>query len=93
MQAAWDKERQKLVLYVCNRTADMRHTEFDLTALKRNFKNFTWKRLIADTPVAMNTLQNPNAIEVQKKKGKTAVTNGIYSVKTPAWSFTEIVLE
>ncbi len=93
VQAAWDKERQKLVLYVCNRTADMRHTEFDLTALKRNFKNFTWKRLIADTPVAMNTLQNPNAIEVQKKKGKTAVTNGIYSVKTPAWSFTEIVLE
>jgi len=93
VQAAWDKDRRKLVLYVCNRTADQRTTEFDVSALGRNFTRFSWKRLSADSPVVMNTLDNPDAVQTTLKEGKAVVRKGIYSIKVPAWSFTEIVLE
>ena len=39
VQAAWDINRKKLVLYVCNRTAAAKTTVFDLSDLKAPFVN------------------------------------------------------
>jgi alpha-L-arabinofuranosidase len=93
VQAAWNKERNKLVLYVCNRTNEAKTTSFDLSDLSNKFPRASVKQLVATSPVAMNTLSNENAIQVKRSNQKSAITNNIYTMSSPAYSFTEIVLE
>lgn len=93
VQAAWDLERQRVILYVCNRTAEKRPADFDLNALGRTFKTCSLTRLHADSPVAMNNLANQDAIKVTKSSGKARLKKGLYHVEVPAWSFTELILE
>lgn len=92
VQAAWDKDRGKLVLYVCNRTDAARKVVFDLSGIGMPFNSCGKTRLSADSPVAMNTLENPDAIRVQKSTVKAKVKKGHLTVDAPAWSFTEYVL-
>jgi alpha-L-arabinofuranosidase len=93
VQAAWDINRKKLVLYVCNRTATAKTTIFDLSDLKVPFMNAATNRLQADSPVAMNTLSNPQAIKRTTTAKKINLKKNIYSVDIPAYSFTEVILE
>lgn len=93
VQAAWDLKRQRVILYVCNRTAEKRPAVFDLNALGRTFKTCSLTRLHADSPVAMNNLANQDAIKVTKSSGKARLKKGLYHVEVPAWSFTELILE
>ena len=93
VQAAWDLGRQKVVLYVCNRTEGKRSAAFDLNALGRSFKSCAQTRLHADSPLAMNTLNNQDAIKVITTNGKASLKKGVYKVEVPAWSFTELILE
>ena len=93
VQAAWDRDRRRLVLYVCNRTATARKAVFDLSALGRRFTSAAQTRLVADGPMAMNTLSEPDAVKVLEKKGKAPVRKDLCTVDAPAWSFTELVLE
>ena len=93
VQAAWDKERQKVVLYVCNRTESKRSAVFDLNSLGRTFTTCSQTRLHADSPIAMNTFANQDAIKVTKSSGKARLKKGLYTVEVPAWSFTELILE
>ena len=93
VQAAWDKDRQRVVLYVCNRTGDKRSAVFDLNALGRTFSTCSQTRLHADNPLAMNTFTNQDAIKVTKASGKARLKKGLYQVEAPAWSFTELILE
>ena len=93
VQAAWDRERRRLVLYVCNRTGDKRSATFDLKSLGRTFKTCTRTRLQADSPVAMNTLDNRDSIQIQKGSGKANVKKDLCQIDVPAWSFTELILE
>jgi len=93
VQAAWDRERQKLVLHVCNRTGDRHRAAFDLSGLGRTFKAFRQTRLVADGPMAMNTFAHQDAIQVRKTSGKAPVKKGVCIVDAPAWSVTEIILE
>ena len=93
VQAAWDKDRRRVVLYVCNRTEGKRSAAFDLNALGRSFKSCAQTRLHADSPLAMNILNNQDAIKVITTSGKASLKKGVYKVEVPAWSFTELILE
>lgn len=93
VQAAWDINRKKLVLYVCNRTAVARTAVFDLGELKAPFVMATTNRLVADSPVAMNTLSNPQAIKRTTISKKISLKKHAYPVDIPAYSFTEVILE
>lgn len=92
VQAAWDEGREKLVLYVCNRTGTLRKASFDLSALGRSFSTCDRRMLVADGPAVMNTLADPDAIRRVSSRSKAKVRKGIYAVEVPAWSFTEFVL-
>ena len=93
VQAAWDLERRRLVLYVCNRTEGRRSAVFDLNLLGRTFNSSSQTRLLADSPLAMNTLDNQDAIKVTHATGKARIKKGLCRIEVPAWSFTELVLE
>jgi alpha-L-arabinofuranosidase len=93
VQAAWDKNRKKLVLYICNRTNVTRTAEFDLSDLRAPFVKATTNRLQADSPVAMNTLSNPQAIKKTNSIKKISLKNDRYSVEALPYSFIEVVLE
>lgn len=93
VQAAWNTDRSKLVLYVCNRTGDGRKAVFDLSGLDRPFVSGRFKRLVADSPVSMNTLENQDAVRVVETSMKVKVRKGLLSLDVPAWSFTEYVLD
>jgi alpha-N-arabinofuranosidase len=93
VQAAWDLNRKKMVLYVCNRTGVGQTADFDLSALPVTFVNSMVTRLQADSPVAMNTLANPEAIRKTVTGSKIKIKSGKYSIMAPAYSFTEIILE
>lgn len=93
VQAAWDKDRERLVLYICNRTGEKLPAIFDLNALGTTFKTCSLTRLQADSPVAMNTLENQDAIKVYNTSGKTRFNKGLFKVEAPAWSFTELILK
>jgi hypothetical protein len=93
VQAAWDLNRKKLVLYVCNRTSFEKQTVFDLSSLERAFTLATTNRLEAESPVAMNTINNPLAIHKTVGEKKIRLKNGRYALTVPAYSFTELILE
>ena len=93
VQAAWDKDRERLVLYICNRTGEKLPAIFDLNALGTTFKTCSLTRLQADSPIAMNTLENQDAIKVSNTAGKAHFKKGLFKVEAPAWSFTELILK
>lgn len=93
VQAAWDAERQRLVLFVLNRTAEGRRPAFDLSPLGRAFRSCTVTELTAPSPVSMNTMDRPDGIVRTERTAKPNIKKGAYSIKVPAWSFTQLVLE
>ena len=93
VQAARDKDRERLVLYICNRTGEKLPAIFDLNALGTTFKTCSLTRLQADSPIAMNTLENQDAIKVSNTAGKAHFKKGLFKVEAPAWSFTELILK
>jgi alpha-L-arabinofuranosidase len=93
VQAAWDINRTKLVLYVCNRTPDKKTTVFDLSVPGKPFKTGTFNSLQAASPIAMNTLSNPMAIQKTTIVKKISLKNNRLTFESPSYSFTEIILE
>jgi len=93
VQAAWDGKRQKLVLYVCNRTFEKWTTTFDLSALSKGFTKAEIITLAGEGPLAMNTLKNPNAIKRSLKNVEKLKTGDHYTVVADSYTFIQIVLE
>lgn len=94
VQAAWDVNREKMVLYVCNRTGENHTTEFDLTALKKQFKKATISELSASGAMVMNTLTDPDAIKRDDKELQIKnKQKDVFRVDSPAYSFIQVVLE
>ena len=93
VQASWDLNRNKLVLNICNRTGEVKAADFDLSGLNKSFVKATMTRLQAQSPVAMNTLQNQQAIKKTVTETKIRLKSDNYSVSIPAYSFMELVLE
>jgi alpha-L-arabinofuranosidase len=93
VQAAFDKEHKKLVLYVCNRTLEKNDVTFDLSTLSKVFTRAVITTLSANGPLAMNTLQNPEAIKRATKNLKNKEISRDYSIEVNPYTFTHIVLE
>ena len=92
VQAAWDINREKLVLYVCNRTAEAKQVSFDLSVLEKQFKSAETTLLTADGPLSMNSPENPDAISSSVSTDEIKSRGKKYAVKSGAFSFTQVVL-
>ncbi len=92
-QAAWDKERKRLVLYVLNRTAEQKTATFDISQLKRKFKSAETRTLYADDSLTRNTMENPDAIKREDQTQTGLSISDEYSVTAQPWSFVEVILD
>ncbi|MBR4755571.1 MAG: hypothetical protein IK076_01360 [Bacteroidales bacterium] len=93
VQAAWDRDRKKLVIFICNRTGNDTKASFDISDLGCGFKTCSRTLLIADGPMAMNTLDRQDAIRIRKTSGKAPVKKQVCTLDSPAWSVLEIILQ
>ena len=93
VQAAWDKERKRLVLYVLNRTAEQKTATFDISQLKREFESAETRMLYADDALTRNTMENPDAIQREDQKQTGLRIRGKHSVTVRPWSFVEVILD
>jgi alpha-L-arabinofuranosidase len=92
VQAGWDRNREKLVLYICNRTEEMRQIEFDLSQVEKNYSHAVYT-VLSGEPLAMNTLENPDAISKESYSRKMKSGSVTLKIDAYPYSFTEIVLE
>lgn len=93
VQACWDNQRKKLVLYVCNRTFKNKKVKFDLSALSKTFTKSDITTLTGGGPLAMNTLKNPHTIRQTIKSYNKLKINKHYSIEIEPYTFIQIVLE
>jgi len=91
VQAAWNKDRTQLVLYIVNRTDQDHQVVFDFSILNRTFRYAEKSELSADSPFTMNTLKSQNAIKRNDQIIEANVTKQ-YSINVQKYSFTQIVL-
>jgi len=92
VQAAWSRDRSKLVLFVLNRTPEKRKVNLEIGQLKRNFSSEEITILSAE-PRAMNTMENPEAIHKEKKRVFDLNPEESLLLDSGPYSFTRIILE
>ena len=92
VQAAWDLERKRLVLYVLNRTDAPREAVFDIGALGREFREAAITTARAAGPTVKNTAVQPEAIRRESRVEKNLNVRGAYRVRAEPWTFVEAVL-
>ena len=90
-QAAWDKNKERLVLEIINFNADSIDAAFDLGALGFPPRRAAVSTLAADSLQARNTLADPNAI---RREDRTERLDGRahYSATVPPYSLTLVIL-
>jgi alpha-N-arabinofuranosidase len=93
VQAAWDLERKRLVIYVYNRSAEERDISIELSELGKDFTGSKWTQLYAGGPLEMNTLDEPGAIKLALQENGVKNRKNELKVKSKPWSFQEIILE
>ncbi len=93
VQAAWNIDHNKLVLYVCNRTKDDHITKFDLSEIKKQFNKASISILYAKGPLVMNTSKDHNVIKRKDKSIKLKDNEKSFIINNPPFSFDQIVLE
>lgn len=93
VQAAWDRNRKRLVLDALNMTAQPHEAAFDLSALGREFHQALISVTGASSPDAKNTPEQPGSIKRDSRTQADLSVRGTYAVSAKPWSFTEIVLQ
>lgn len=93
VQAAWDLDRRRLILYILNRTGEKRDVIFDLRDLGRTFGQATLSTSAADSLRARNTPDNPNAVRRETHPPVSSPVRGEYRAFAGPWSFMEVILE
>ena len=91
MQAAWNKNREKLILYFVNRCHEDTAVSLDFSQLGRKFSQATTVRMIAADGAVMETVKSQG--NLRRECAYTAIS--IESPNTfaiPAFSFTEVVV-
>jgi len=92
IQAAWDRTRDRLVLYVFNLQGEPYEVAFDLSRLGRTFHTADWATLRADDLLVMNTLHHPDAIERTDRSEENLASAEHFVVSGRPYSFTQVVL-
>jgi alpha-N-arabinofuranosidase len=93
VQAAWDKTKTKLVLYVCNRTTENEKCTFDVSSIAEKFAKATSNTIEGKNAISMNSVENDSEIKIVSTTSKPAISKGKLTVNSKAYSFVEIVLE
>ncbi|MBI4903825.1 MAG: hypothetical protein HY820_09330 [Acidobacteria bacterium] len=93
IQAAWDAERKRLVLYVLNRTAEKREVVFDTSSLGRRFRSATTSAIAPPGPQARNTTADSEAVRFTRQAPVRIDVRDSFSTSADPWSFREIVLQ
>ena len=90
-QAAWDKDKERVVLEILNFNAGKIETAFDFKALGFAPRRASVSTLAADSLQARNTLADPGAV---RRADRTDRLDGraIYSAAVPPFSLTLVVL-
>lgn len=91
VQAAWNRDKSQLVLYVLNRTDEDRLAQIDFSQLGREFHTMK-KTLLSAGSHAMNTMENPEAIHKTYEISYNHTVNSLIKVKAGSFSFTELIL-
>jgi alpha-L-arabinofuranosidase len=93
VQAAWDADRKRLVLFALNRTGEPRGAVFGLSALGRTFRRASASVALAAGAEARNTPEDPVVVRREVGAPSAVIVRGEYSVVAAPWSFTEIILK
>jgi len=86
-----DRNREKLVLNICNRTEEKRHIQFDRSLVDKDYSQAVFT-LLSSEPLAMNTLESPYATSKESYSRKMKPGSATLNTEVNPHSFTEIVL-
>lgn len=92
IQAAWDLERQKLVLILLNRCDEGTRVTLDLSSIGKSFTKSSSRRMSAAGGRTQETAQSQDNCRVEYDYGAVNTASPL-TFAIPAFSFTEIVLE
>lgn len=92
VQAAYNLEKNKLVIYVYNDTPENRKASFDLKLLNKKFVRYNYTQLSCPEVLMVRTIKEPNEITRKNSSGNLA-GNPEYRIEVPPFSFTKIIVE
>ena len=92
VQAAWDKNREKIVLYIYNSLPQEQEASFQLDQLPIKFSTATIKMLSAPALMMYSSVKEPRKL-TQIMKHEKIKDKTVFRWKAKPYSFTEIVLE
>lgn len=92
VQAAWDKNREKIVLYIYNSLPQEQEASFQLDQLPIKFSTTTIKMLSAPALMMYSSVKEPRKL-TQIMKHEKIKDKTVFKWKAKPYSFTEIVLE
>jgi hypothetical protein len=92
IQAAWNADETKLILYLVNKCDEDALVSLDLSPLGRAFRSARARRMSAPGGRVQETVKSNGNIAVECRYSiPNAVGPDTWSI--PAWSFTEVILE
>ena len=92
IQAAWNHDESKLVLYLLNKCDQDTSVTFDLSGLGRAFSRRFSARMSAESGAVQETMKSQGNVHVDYQYAPVA--DGVpVTCSIPAFSFTEIVME
>ncbi len=92
VQAAFNLQKNKLVLYVYNDTPEKRKAGFNLGLLNQKFGKYRCFQLSCPDALMVRTIKEPNEMTRKENSGNLD-GNREYKMEVPPFSFTEIILE
>ena len=92
VQAAWSADKSSLVIYIYNRTNEIKSAGFGLSGLKRTFRTAE-TTVLSGKEDAMITLKNPDSLKKSTKAQNGLNISSSYVIESPSWSFTQVILK
>ncbi len=92
IQAAWNGDETKLVVYLLNKCDEDTRVSLDFSALGREFRQVAVKRMSADGGRVQETMRSQGNIRVEYRYDVPS-SRGPNTFEIPGYTFTELVLE
>ena len=92
IQAAWNADETKLIVYLVNKCDRDTRVSLDFSALGRGFRTARARRMTAPDGRTQETVKSSGNISVEYAYSAPNLA-GPNTYAIPAWSFTELVLE
>ena len=92
IQAAWNMDRRKLVIYLVNRSHEGTFASFDLSALGKTFTQAFFYKMSAASGATQETAKSKGNLKLESRYLPLA-PGGINTFEIPPFSFTEVSLQ